>query len=55
MSMKLYYWGIKARSYPSMAVAKAAGIEIECITNMDLGAMKPTLPFGQLPYLEHGG
>jgi glutathione S-transferase len=54
MPATLYYWGIKARSYASLVVAKAGGIEVVNEQNMDLGAMKPTLPFGQLPYLEDG-
>lgn len=52
---KLYYWGIKARSYAIMVVAKAGGLDIEYDMNPDLPGLKPILPFGQLPYYEGHG
>lgn len=53
----LYYWPIKARGYGIAAIAKEAGIDIKWEANFDLAALKAagTLPFGQLPYLEHNG
>lgn len=54
MSLTLYYWGIKARSYASLVVAKAGGIDIVAETNFDLATLKNELPFGQVPYLVHG-
>eukprot|EP00349_Pseudokeronopsis_sp_Brazil_P001448 CAMPEP_0202961636 /NCGR_PEP_ID=MMETSP1396-20130829/5711_1 /ASSEMBLY_ACC=CAM_ASM_000872 /TAXON_ID= /ORGANISM="Pseudokeronopsis sp., Strain Brazil" /LENGTH=197 /DNA_ID=CAMNT_0049681617 /DNA_START=93 /DNA_END=686 /DNA_ORIENTATION=- len=52
--MRLYYWPIKARNYATLAVAQAGGLDLEFVTNFDFKTMKPTLPFGQLPYLEDG-
>jgi len=54
--MKLYYWGIKARSFAACVVAKAGGIELELDTNPDLGSLKASgaLPFGQVPFLVDG-
>jgi hypothetical protein len=45
---KLYYWGIRARTYSTMVVAKAGGLDIEFETNPDMAALKPILPFGQV-------
>ena len=55
-SPKLYYWPIKARNYASLVIAKAGGVDVEFVSNPDLGELKKSgvLPFGQLPYLEDG-
>jgi len=52
--MKLYYFNIKARNYIAVVLAQAANLPIECIKVNDINEMKSSLPFGQLPYLEHG-
>ena len=53
--VKIYYWQIKARSYAAMAIANACGIPLDPITNPDFPELKKTLPFGQLPFIEHNG
>jgi hypothetical protein len=50
-SITLTYWPIKARSYAIMAVAKVGGVNVTPVTEFDLAALKPSLPFGQLPLL----
>lgn len=50
----LYYWPIKARNYHCQVIAKAGGIPLNLETNFDMATLKPTLPFGQLPYLVDG-
>jgi len=55
----LHYFGIKALGYGPMAVAKAAGIKITLKEvkgdSPEFAEMKKSvLPFGQVPYLEHG-
>lgn len=53
--VKIYYWPIRARSYATMAVLQAGGIPIDWEKNPDLASLKASsLPFGQLPYIEHG-
>lgn len=49
--LTLHYWGIKARNYAPVVIAQAGGLALTQDTSPDLAAMKPTLPFGQLPYL----
>lgn len=46
----LHYWGIRARSYASLVVAKAGGVEVTANTNPDMAALKSSgaLPFGQV-------
>jgi len=46
----LHYWGIRARSYASLVVAKAGGIEVTANTNPDMATLKSSgvLPFGQV-------
>jgi hypothetical protein len=41
--------GVKARSYASLVVAAAGGLDVHNDASPDLAAMKPSLPFGQLP------
>ena len=52
--MTLYYWKIKARSYAAMAVAQAGGLNVVHTDDPNLAELKPSLPFGQLPYLVDG-
>jgi len=54
--IKLYYWPLKARSYASQIVAAAGNVPLDLVTDHNIGdaTFKATLPFGQLPYLEHG-
>lgn len=54
MAATLTYWACKARNYAILAVAQHGGFEIHQNTDFDMAALKPSLPFGQLPYLEHG-
>jgi len=54
MSLTLHYWPIKARNYVAVVIAQAGGLQLHQNHNVDLAAMKPTLPFGQLPYLVDG-
>ena len=37
-----------------MAVGQAGGLKIKHTDNPDMAALKPELPFGQLPYLVDG-
>jgi len=52
--MTLHYWKIKARSYAAMAVAQAGGLNVVHTDDPNLAELKPSLPFGQLPYLVDG-
>ena len=52
--MQLYYWGIRARNFPALVLAKAGGIAVEEVKEFDWPALKPSTPFGQLPYLVDG-
>ena len=52
--LKLYYFNIKARNYIAVVLAQAANLPIELIKVDDMSTIKDKLPFGQLPYLEHG-
>ena len=52
--MTMFYWPVKSRGYAIMAVAKAGGINLVQDGAFDLAALKPELPFGQVPYLVHG-
>jgi len=45
---KIYYWGVKNRTYATMVVVKAGGLDVEYDFNPDLAALKPILPFGQV-------
>jgi glutathione S-transferase len=49
--LTLHYWGIRARNYAPIVIAQAGGLTLTQATSVDLPALKPTLPFGQLPYL----
>ena len=48
--MKLYYFKIKARNLAAVAIAQAAGVELEQIVSFDLASLKAELPFGQVYY-----
>lgn len=48
--MKLYYFKIKARNLAAVAIAQAAGVELEQIVSFDLASLKASLPFGQVYY-----
>ena len=50
----IVYRPIKARNYATQAVANAGNLKLELVSDFDFPALKPTLPFGQLPYLEDG-
>ena len=54
MSATLYYWPIKARNYHCQVIAQAGGVPLTLKTDFDMAELKPTLPFGQLPYLVDG-
>ncbi len=45
---------IKARNYATQAVAQAGGLQLELVSDFNFPDLKPTLPFGQLPYLVDG-
>ena len=45
---------MKARNYGPIVVAQAGGLNLKLNLKPNLAQMKPTLPFGQIPYLEHG-
>ncbi len=54
-TMTLHYWQIRARNYAAVVVAQAGGLSLVQNLNPDMQALKAgILPFGQLPYLEHG-
>lgn len=52
--MELHYWGIRARNYAIMAIAQAGKVSITEYNETNLDALKPSLPFGQVPYLVDG-
>jgi len=52
--ISLFYWGIRARNYAPVVIAQAGGLPLKQETGFDLGAMKPELPFGQVPCLKQG-
>lgn len=51
----LVYWRIRARNYAPIVIAQAGGLPLILETEFDLGALKPGLPFGQLPCIKQGG
>ncbi|KAL6050692.1 Glutathione S-transferase P [Balamuthia mandrillaris] len=52
--LKLYYFGIKARAHLPLLICEYAGLNYQWVTDFDWATMKPTTPFGQLPYLVDG-
>ena len=40
----------RARNYAPVVIAQAGNLNLKQTTEFDLMAMKPSLPFGQLPY-----
>jgi glutathione S-transferase len=50
----LHYWGIKARGQLAVLVAAYAGKELQWNRQPDWPGLKPSTPFGQLPFLEDG-
>jgi len=54
MAPTLYYWGIKARAQLAVLVAAYAGQPLDWNKQPDWPGLKPSTPFGQLPYLEDG-
>eukprot|EP01034_Spumella_vulgaris_P036205 gene36205-44657_t len=50
----LYYWPIKGRNYAILVAAQGGGIKVDVKSDFDMAELKPTLPFGQVPYLVDG-
>lgn len=54
LSSFYFFRPIKARNYATQAVAQAGGLQLELVSDFNFPELKPTLPFGQLPYLVDG-
>jgi len=52
--MKLIYFGVKARSWITVAIAAYGGVELVWEKDVNWPAFKDQTPFGQLPVLIDG-